>query len=99
MEEELARDALTRFYNHGIESKTWGVFSNDTFARYAYIGTPVANLFHLVQQKGSYNGVTPPLHLPFPAIRPSLPWKPREDLPILKWYSNIVANVSALPSL
>ncbi|PNS21538.1 Cutinase transcription factor 1 alpha [Sphaceloma murrayae] len=46
---ELARTGLSRFFERGIRSQDWRAFGAADNFRLAYVGTPTANLAHLVR--------------------------------------------------
>lgn len=96
VEEGLARTALTEFLHRGFHSPTFSVFHKKDPIRIAYVGTSTSNLAYLVGQESPYHGDAS-LHFSFPRIRPALPWKPSNDLPRVKWYSNMAHDVSLLP--
>lgn len=100
VEETLAKTALTRFYHHSINKTNWMVFREKGYTRIAYIGTPVSNLANLVQEEAYFAGSTKTsLHLPFPSIRPTMPWKPPKTMSTVKWHSSSFADdISALPA-
>lgn len=52
--EQLARNALARFFRHGISAGNWSVFDTPDNLRIAYVGTPVSNLSHLVALHQSF---------------------------------------------
>ncbi|KAL3425167.1 fungal specific transcription factor domain-containing protein [Phlyctema vagabunda] len=99
-EEELSRTALTEFYQRGINGESpWFTYEKDHWIRVAYIGAAMSNLTHLVQGELSTNSNhAPSLHLPFPSIRPIMPWKPQKDQPIVRWYSKMAEDTGALPA-
>lgn len=93
-EDTLAKTALSRFF-HQINRSNWEVFRDKGYTRIAYIGTSGSNLAKLVEEEG-FNTC---LHLPFPSVRPTLPWKPSPTMPLIHWYSNsFVDDISALPA-
>jgi transcriptional regulatory protein AMDR len=96
VEEGLARTALTEFLHRGFHAPTFSVFHEKDPIRIAYVGTSTSNLAYLVGQESPYHGDAS-LHFSFPSIRPALPWKPSNDLPLVKWYSNMAHDVSLLP--
>ncbi|RVX74985.1 hypothetical protein B0A52_01262 [Exophiala mesophila] len=100
VEDTLAKTALTRFYHHGINKTDWTVFTEKGYTRIAYIGTQVSNLANLVQEEAHFTGSTKTyLHLPFPSIRPTMPWKPTKTMSSVKWHSSSFADdISALPA-
>lgn len=100
VEEELSRTALTQFYQHGITGESpWFTYKEGHYIRIAYIGTSVSNLAHLVQgELTAHNNHDPSLHFPFPSIRPPMPWKPHKEQPLVRWYSKMADNASALPT-
>ncbi|KAF9885003.1 hypothetical protein FE257_000826 [Aspergillus nanangensis] len=69
----LARNGLSQFYQRGVDSTHWTVFADSDHIRLAYTGTGTSNIAHLVSLK---RVAQPSLHLPYPPIRPPLPWKP-----------------------
>ncbi|VUC31946.1 unnamed protein product [Clonostachys rosea] len=71
----LERDGLSQFFRRGVNSTNWWVFNEVEYIRLAYIGTPVSNLAHLVSLEHPSNEH---LHLPYPPMRPQLPWRPSE---------------------
>jgi transcriptional regulatory protein AMDR len=101
VEEELSRTALTQFYQRGIITgdSPWFTYKDGHYIRIAYIGTSASNLAHLVQGELTAHGNhDPSLHFPFPSIRPPMPWKPHREQPLVRWYSKMADNASALPT-
>lgn len=100
LEESLAKTALARFYHHSINTSAWKVFDDSSPLRVVYIGTPTSNLSKLVDEEAEFSGSQPSsLHLPFPSVRPTRPWKPPKTLSWVKWYSTSCADdISALPA-
>ncbi|KAK4941557.1 hypothetical protein LTR10_018576 [Elasticomyces elasticus] len=100
VEDTLAKTALTRFYHHSVNKSNWEIFHEKGFIRIAYIGNPIANLAQIVNEEAYFSGnESSTLHLPFPAIRPTLPWKPTPTMPLIKWHSQSFAgDLSSLPS-
>jgi transcriptional regulatory protein AMDR len=96
VEDNLARTALTDFLHRGFRAPTWSVFQPRDPIRISYVGTPTSNLAYLVGQESPHRGDAS-LHFLFPSIRPAMPWKPSNDLPLVKWYSTMVQDVSLLP--
>lgn len=93
-EDRLAKTALSRFF-HQINRSNWEIFREKGYTRIAYIGTSVSNLARLVEEEGFNTS----LHLPFPSVRPTLPWKPAPTMPLIQWYStSFVDDISALPA-
>lgn len=93
-EDTVAKTALSRFF-HQINRSNWEIFRDKGYTRIAYIGTSVSNLAKLVAEEG-FNTC---LHLPFPSVRPTLPWKPAPKMPLIQWYStSFVDDISALPA-
>jgi transcriptional regulatory protein AMDR len=76
--QDLARNSLTQFFQHGIPASPWSVFQSLERMRICYVGTKASNLAHLTGLDRRHP--TPgPLHLPHPAIRPEVPWKPEVE--------------------
>ncbi|RDW87825.1 hypothetical protein BP5796_03519 [Coleophoma crateriformis] len=99
VEEQLSRTALTEFYQRGINGESpWFIYREDGWIRIAYIGNATSNLTHLVQGELSNSTHGPSLHFPFPSIRPTMPWKPQKDQPIVRWYSRVADDAGALPA-
>lgn len=68
-----ARDLnLTAFYERGIGTRNWDVFSSSDPIRIVYVGDSTANLHQLVTSESPERH----LHFPFPSSKPHLPWKP-----------------------
>lgn len=100
VEDTLAKTALTRFYHHSVNKFNWEIFREKGVTRIAYVGNPIANLAQIVNEEAHFSGTeSSTLHLPFPAIRPTLPWKPTPNMPSIKWHSqSFASDVSSLPS-
>jgi transcriptional regulatory protein AMDR len=76
--QDLARNSLSQFFQHGIPASPWSVFDSLERMRICYVGTKASNLAHLTGLDRRHP--TPgPLHLPHPAIRPEVPWKPEVE--------------------
>jgi transcriptional regulatory protein AMDR len=100
-EEELSKSALTEFYQHGITGESpWFPYNNGQWIRIVYIGSATSNLTYLVKgELARHNSLhVPSLHLPFPSIRPTMPWKPHKDQPIMRWYSKVLVYAGSLPA-
>ncbi|PZR19412.1 MAG: hypothetical protein DI539_14155 [Flavobacterium psychrophilum] len=96
----LAKTALSRFYQHSVNKSNWEIFREKGYTRIAYIGTSLSNLAKLVDEEATFCCTqNTSLHLPFPSVRPTLPWKPTTTMPSIEWYSSsFVDDMSALPS-
>ncbi|EXJ89086.1 hypothetical protein A1O3_02150 [Capronia epimyces CBS 606.96] len=100
VEDTLGKTALTRFYHYSVNKSNWDIFREQGITRIAYIGGPISNLAQIVKEEAHFSGSEiSTLHLPFPSIRPLLPWGPAATMPLVKWHSESFANdLSSLPS-
>lgn len=72
--------------------------------RICYIGTEVSNLAHLINLQGQSHSrrehtTDVPLHLPYPAIHPTTPWKPEVDQgPFASKNRDYLRDLSSFPA-
>ena len=79
---------LSRFFESGIISSSWEAFNDPRTTRIVFIGTDVANLYHLVRNNELPKSNS--LHYPFSVIQEELPWIPK---PGLSRHSYITADI------
>lgn len=96
-DDTAARSTLATFFHDGLQTHLQCPALKLDNPRIAYVGTATSNIVHLFVNLTSDDAVTTHLHVPFPSIRPCLPWKPDFTRPDLQWYTRVDEELSKLP--